>query len=436
MQFEKRVARHLYQNCAFIYTAPMKRLFLALCACVFAVIPLHAQTEWFGNWTGSMEFTDGTLPVSMRLCEAGALLDMPAQQLYGFPSSSVQLSPLHIEASFPFGSSKLVFIGERSASKIEGSFNNGQTGGTLSLSLQASAPARGETSLSVPVKGGKLPGTLLVPNVAVPVPLVIFHAGLGVADRNGNNYNVKGKNDALKMLAESLQMTGVATYRYDKRGAGEAFWMVSGEKTLSPNTWTADLAACTDYFTADRRFSSVWLLGLNDGALVASAAAVRSAKEAGLIIACANSDSALETYGKAIAEAPEEYRAEGNAILASLKAGKTVASVGTFYAASFRPSFQPYLVELFKYDIKKDLAAYKGKVMVIQGDRDLQATMGDYLRIMAAYPAATGVVIPEMNHALKLVSPFVDENERALSDPDFPVPLELVAAIRGFVSEN
>ncbi len=383
-----------------------------------------------------MEFEDGSLPVSLRLCEGGSLLDIPSQELYGFPSSSVQLSPGTIEAVFPFGSAKLVFIGKRTGAKVEGSFNNGQSGGTLSLTLERPAPVLGETSLSMAIKGGKLPGTLLLPKVSTAVPLIILHAGLGVMDRNGNNYNLKGKNDALAMLAESLKMAGVATYRYDKRGAGEAFWMVSGEKALSPNSWTADLVACTDYFAKDKRFSGVWLFGLGDGALVASAAANRTVSAAGLILACANSDSAPETYGKAIAEAPAEFQAEGNAILASLKAGRTVAAVGSFYAASFRPSFQPYLVELFKYDIKKELAAFKGRVLVIQGDRDMQATMGDYLRLMAASPGAKGFVIPEMNHVLKLVSPFVDENERAFSDPAFPVPLELVEAIRGFVSGN
>lgn len=398
---------------------------------------VFAQGFITGYWEGSMKFVDGTLPVAMRLVEQGALLDLPSQNLYGFPSSSSSFIKNKLVIVFTFGNTKLSFDGVVTGTQYAGNFSNGTVGGSFEFTVAKKPVRRGESALRIPVKGAVLPGTLLVPqDIFNKMPLIIFHSGLGVTDRNGNNYNIAGKNDAIKQLAEALQLSGIASFRYDKRGAGEAFWLVKSENELSPKIWTDDLVAIIKYFKNDTRFSSIWLIGIHDGALITAAAAVKSSDYNGIIIACSSAYSPYEVYLKSIEDAPQDKQAEGKAILESLKKGKKVTNYSEFYASAFRNSFQNYLIELFTFDLKRDLAKIKKPILIIQGDRDMQVTYYEYTKIMEAVPQAKGLVIPEMNHVLKLVSPFMDDNNKAFSDPAFPIPLELLTGILDFIKGN
>ena len=50
---------------------------------------LAAQDGWLGRWEGSMALGDGELPFALRVSSAGALLDLPVQDLYGYPSAGI-----------------------------------------------------------------------------------------------------------------------------------------------------------------------------------------------------------------------------------------------------------------------------------------------------------------------------------------------------------
>ncbi|NVZ75577.1 alpha/beta hydrolase, partial [Pseudomonas gingeri] len=64
---------------------------------------------------------------------------------------------------------------------------------------------------------GELFGSLLLPQSATPVPVVLIVAGSGPTDRDGNNPD-GGRNDSLKRLAWLLAKHNIASVRYDKRG--------------------------------------------------------------------------------------------------------------------------------------------------------------------------------------------------------------------------
>ena len=51
-----------------------------------------------------------------------------------------------------------------------------------------------------------------------PVALII--QGSGPTDKDGNSAMLGGKNNSLKMVAESLADLGIASLRFDKRGMG------------------------------------------------------------------------------------------------------------------------------------------------------------------------------------------------------------------------
>ncbi len=178
------------------------------------------------------------------------------------------------------------------------------------------------------------------------------------------------------------------------------------------------------------------MLGLNDGAVVAVAAANELASSgkpvSGLVIACASSESTLEAFAKAVAGAPQESRATGEALIAALSAGRRVSVISEYYAAAFRPSVQPYLIEAFRRDLKIELARYSGPCLLAQGNMDMQATFADFLALQAARPDAQTVIPLRMNHVLKDVPQDVEENYASFSNPGYPVSLEFVDSLIRF----
>ena len=274
----------------------------------------------------------------------------------------------------------------------------------------ASRPRQRDDLAGVPfavaARGGFLKGSLLIPQGAAPFPLVIIVAGAGPTDRNGNNYNVPGKCDSLKSLALALKDLGIASYRYDKRGAGESYILAGAEVDSRFDDYIDDAEAVFKAFESDARFSKILLIGHTEGALVAAAAAEKLASAAakapdGLVLLCASGKTAVESVNEGLATSPDDKKAEAAAIMDALEAGKTYPDPSAYFGDFFRPSFQPYLASWFRYDIKKEIAAWKGGLLLVQGNRDFQVTMAEFASLAAARPEAPALVLESMNHALK-----------------------------------
>lgn len=394
---------------------------------------------WLGRWDGRLDIGEGGVPFSVRVVDGGALLDLPGEELYGYPSASATASADGLRLSFRFGGGLLELTGRLDGGRVAGAFSQGAAGGAFSMGRSAEPPALGVEQAARGADGAALYGTLLSPSAGTGrPPLFILHAGLGAADRDGDNYNSRGRHRALRALAEALAARGVASYRYDKRGSGASTWLVPSEEDQSYEAWIADLAAVAAVLARSGEYSGVWLLGLNDGAAIAAAAAnalrAAGAPVAGLVVACASADGVRDAYAEAVARAPEGLRAEGEALVASLSAGHIVDPVSSYYADAFRPSLQPYLIEAFARDLEAELAAYRGPCLLVQGNMDMQATLADLLALRAARPDALVSMPARMNHVLKDVSQDVEDNRAAFADPSYPVSAELVDAIAGFVA--
>ncbi len=65
---------------------------------------------------------------------------------------------------------------------------------------------------------GIIHGTLDLPSGIGPFPVALIIAGSGPTDRDGNSAMLAGKNNSLKMLAQSLAAANIASLRCDKRG--------------------------------------------------------------------------------------------------------------------------------------------------------------------------------------------------------------------------
>lgn len=428
-----------------------------------AAVPAAAQPSPIvpGRYEGAFDIGGGqTTPLILRILEGGGgLVDLPGQNLYGYPLSGIAVAGGHlafvIGTGNAEGGSAIRFDADaRDLSarplRLEGSWSQNGMGSSFWLAW-APSPDTGDMALSVKVRGGALRGSLLLPAGEGPFPLVVFIGGAGTTDRDGNNYNVPGRCDGMRSLAFALRDLGVATYRYDKRGAGESYVLGGGKTDLVFGDYVDDAAAVIRALEGDARFSRLVVGGHTEGGLVAAAAVRRLAEGAGqaavaqadspasagrgvdgLILLCASGRTAVETVETSLADLPAELKAEAGEIMDSLKAGKPWPAPSEYFADFFRPSFQPYLISWFGFDIRKELAATRVPLLIVQGDYDFQVTLSEAFLLAQARPDAAAVVVRGMNHVLKEVPQELDENYRSFSDPSFPLAAGLADLLASF----
>ena len=287
-------------------------------------------------------------------------------------------------------------------------------------------------SLETPT--GTLHGTLERPQSSAPVPVTLIIAGSGPTDRDGNSAMLKGANNSLKLLAAGLAAEGIASLRYDKRGVAESAGVKQqGEADLRFETYIDDAVLWGRKLRADRRFSSLTLVGHSEGSLIGMVAARKLGADAFVSLAGAGRNVRDILLGQVKPQLPPELFKTTEDIMGQLAAGKTIENVPRELYVLFRPSIQPYMISWMRYDPAKELAALSVPVLIAQGTTDIQATDEDARLLAKANPAARLLMVEGMNHVLKAVP---NERERQLAsygDPALPVVPALVKEIAATV---
>lgn len=257
--------------------------------------------------------------------------------------------------------------------------------------------------VSIPAPDGvELKGTLTVPDKGgEPVPLVIMIAGSGSPDRDGNQKHAGINTDCLKMTAEELEKAGVASLRFDKRGAGGSIIPDMKEENIRFDDYISDTRALVDKYYGEPRFSRIILLGHSEGALIAIAATADNPKVGGLITVAGAGRNMADLLKEQLSDRAPQILAAASPIIDSLKAGKEYPGVPAELNALFRPSVQPFLISCMKYEPAELIKQVKCPVLVIQGDMDIQVSLQDAEILCQANPAAKKAVIEGMNHVLK-----------------------------------
>ncbi|UZM98126.1 hypothetical protein OL548_25480 [Lysinibacillus sp. MHQ-1] len=98
--------------------------------------------------------------------------------------------------------------------------------------------------------------------------------------------------------------------------------------------------------------------------------------------------------------APNLFK-ESNDILKALKQGKQVESISPELQAVFRPSVQPFLISMFKYNPAVELGKVKSRVLLVQGTTDLQVKEVDAEALKKGNANAKLLYMKGMNHVLK-----------------------------------
>ncbi len=274
------------------------------------------------------------------------------------------------------------------------------------------------------------------PGATGPVPLAVIFSASGTTDRNGNNFSIPGKNDSLRQLASGLASEGVATFRFDKRGSGEAYPLGRDETELRFDQYIQDGIAVLSRFADDPRFTRRMAIGHAEGGLVAAAAFNRIDDAEtlldALVLLCPTGKSPLATVEESLADTPGEHVREARAIMEALRRGARYPEPSEYFAGFFRPSFQGYLSSWFAYDPVVEVVAARIPVILVRGARDIHIREEDFRILADARPSASAFVVPGMNHALKEVSGDEDDNYDSFTDPDRKLGaglVQLLAAI-------
>lgn len=292
-----------------------------------------------------------------------------------------------------------------------------------------------EEEVTLETTEGTLYGTLLLPETDTPVPVLLFVAGSGPTDRDGNTALLPGKNNSLKMLADSLAQHGYASLRYDKRGVGASMATVQAEENLRFENFVQDAVGWIEQLQQDARFSQVMVLGHSEGSLIGMLAAREAQTDAYISIA-GIAQSADSLLIEQLQTQPDFIKTESHQILASLRQGQTVDSVSQPLYALFRPSVQPYLISWFQYQPADIIAKLTQPVLIIQGTTDLQVQVKEAQQLAQAQPRATLSIINEMNHVLKEAPSNPQVNLSTYSNPDLPLADNLVSSIIAFLEEK
>jgi pimeloyl-ACP methyl ester carboxylesterase len=300
--------------------------------------------------------------------------------------------------------------------------------------------------ITVETSTGTLYGTLTTPKSRSSMPVVLIISGSGPTDRDGNSLAFKGPNNSLKLLAEGLAAHGIASLRYDKRGIGETgkAMLLAAQKAkiqlreedLSFETYIDDAVRWGRQLRADRRFSSLTIIGHSEGSLIGMVAANRLGVNAFVSIAGAGRplpEVILEQVKSQLT--PDLLKSTEN-ILAQLALGNRVDSVPAELQSMFRPSAQPYLISWFRYDPLKEISKLRIPVLIVQGTTDVQITLVDAQRLAAGNPGAKLLLIDGMNHVLKTVPNEMDKQVASYSDPSLPVTSDLIKFVSSFLNEK
>ncbi|HKQ78124.1 MAG TPA: alpha/beta fold hydrolase [Blastocatellia bacterium] len=280
---------------------------------------------------------------------------------------------------------------------------------------------------------GKLFGALELPKSSAPPTVALIIAGSGPTDRNGNSPAIAGANNSLKYLAEGLAAQGIATVRFDKRGVAESIKAATSVSELRFETYIDDAVLWGKQLRADKRFSSVIVIGHSEGSLIGMVAAQKMNADAFVSIAGQGLPAPQALLDQLKGKLPADLQSQAEMITKSLSEGKAVEDIPPALGTLFPRSVQPYLISYFKYDPAKEIAKLSIPILIAQGTTDIQVNVQAAKTLNQAKPSARLLMIDGMNHVLKEVPAEQDKQIKSYTDPSLPVAPKLIEGINSFI---
>ncbi len=297
-------------------------------------------------------------------------------------------------------------------------------GGLLLLTLLGTSAFAEESVIRV----GAIEATLNVPGGVDKPPVALLIAGSGSTDRDGNGPQLKPA--TLKKLSDDLAARGIATLRYDKRGAGGWKKEFGRPEDFRFKDFVDDAAALVGALRDMKQFSRVAVVGHSEGGLVAILLARRVAVDRLVLLATAarkQGDLLKAQLEKQLP--PQQYEPLAKAIDA-IMAGQVVDPPPAGLAIA--PAMQPGIASAFTEDPIDPLRKIDVPTLIIAGGRDRQLARLDFLALTTADFAAKSLWLPDMNHVLVDVADEADD-VASYNQADRPLDPTLIETVAGFI---
>lgn len=270
----------------------------------------------------------------------------------------------------------------------------------------AVASAFTERDVTVGTGEWALPGTLTMPVGAGPFPAVVLVHGSGPNDRDESI----GPNKIFKDLALGLASRGVAVLRFDKRTFVHAAKLRSVTQLTVKEESIDDAVAAVALLRAEPSINpaKIFVLGHSLGGMIAPRIAAADPRIAGLIVmagAVRSIPQAMLDQYQYLAKAdgtvtPEEQKLiDGAKQLVDAVAKLTAEDAKSSQIISGAPA--SYWLDLRGFDPPSSAARLPQRILVLQGERDYQVTVSDFVRWesgLAGNPNAQFKLYPDLNH--------------------------------------
>jgi len=324
------------------------------------------------------------------------------------------------------------------------------------LALAMIAPSEQELSFKTS-DGLELHGTFVEPEHARTKKLkaVLLLPGSGPTDRNGNQPPAL-VTDSLKQIADALAISGIASFRFDKRAAhaSSAIWPKEREKWddfFSFEHFVEDAQSAVEFLREQPSVdaSHVGMLGHSEGGLITIVVASKLGKDrvsaaallgtggrrldavlidqiSGALHQQTDDQAVIDDFMKKLRDAIEHVK----------NTGTTPTGLPPGLQALFSPGSAKILRSYFTIDPALTVTKYDGPVLLLQGGMDSQVSPEKDFPILKkaleSRPAGsfTFLVVAKASHNLKHVE--------TPTDPGFdgPVVSEAIASIVKWAAEN
>lgn len=264
----------------------------------------------------------------------------------------------------------------------------------LTFSLLFSLPILGQNFNSTElIVNQHIEGTLYTPIENETSPLVIFIAGSGPTDRDGNQSFMK--NDMLKKMATFLSNNGVSTFRYDKRIVKQIRTKTI-DKNISFDDFILDAKSVINFFKS--KYKTIIVAGHSQGSLV-GLLALNQSVDAFVSLAGAGKpiDQILEEQ---ILKSAPMFLEDSKRVLATLKAGETTKDYPLPLASIFNLELQPFMTNWMQYNPIEVIKKQEIPILIINGDKDLQVGIEEAKLLHEAAQNGQLLIVENMNHVL------------------------------------
>jgi pimeloyl-ACP methyl ester carboxylesterase len=272
-------------------------------------------------------------------------------------------------------------------------------------------------------------GTLLTPDGIEQPPLVIFIAGSGPTDRNGNQALMK--NNMLKKLAESLSERGFATFRYDKRVVKQLRTR-NLDKNIRFDDFVTDAKSVINHFKST--YSNLIVAGHSQGSLVGLLALDAGAN--GFISLAGAANSIDQIILEQISKSAPFFTADTKRVLDLLKSGQTTTDFPPALSSIFNLDLQPFMSNWMQYNPKDLIKKLEIPVLIINGTKDLQVAITEAQQLKEAKEEAQLEIIENMNHLLFEINGDDLVNSKSYNENSYVVMPQVIEIITAFITKE